>query len=335
MTSYYIDPERCFEVPFRIPLPDKGTMAARLASIHLIMRDARERQSQFCAEYRQRLSSQPCRYRHKAKAMMEMGLLKSFVGNLARRYFDYLDFHQESPKELSPLAIQIPSLCPSLSPQLSHLFGPPRQDDFNSIIKSNLSWSQFAAPAPAGWREQFLHARRWEHDVEHRIMIEYSDSEREAEYAALEAQRRQLRACLRTEAETPPPLGRKHLIPLPLTTPSLLLLNAPPGDEGARIGSEAVTDVGLSTIDDTRSNLERSTLSFHPSPRRPSLRIVIPGSDDHEPWLGGPIFGSPLVRSLDMPPLLRSPLTPRSVREWHRCTFPIYSSQRKCRSGLS
>jgi hypothetical protein len=121
MTSYYIDPERCFEVPFRIPLPDKGTMAARLASIHLIMRDARERQSQFCAEHRRKLSSQPCRYRHKAKAMMDVGQLKSFVGNLARRYIDYLDFHQESPKKLSPLAIQIPSLCPSLSPPLSYL----------------------------------------------------------------------------------------------------------------------------------------------------------------------------------------------------------------------
>lgn len=121
MTSYYIDPDRCFEVPFRIPLPDKGTMAARLASIHLIMRDARERQSQFCAEHRRKLSSQPCRYRHKAKAMMDMGQLKSFVGNLARRYIDYLDFHQESPKKLSPLAIQIPLLCPSLSPPRSYL----------------------------------------------------------------------------------------------------------------------------------------------------------------------------------------------------------------------
>ena len=53
--------------------------------------------------------------------MMDMGQLKSFVGNLARRYIDYLDFHHESPKILSPLAIQIPSLCPSLSPPLSYL----------------------------------------------------------------------------------------------------------------------------------------------------------------------------------------------------------------------
>ena len=121
MTSYYIDPERCFEVPFRIPLPDKGTMAVRLAAIHLIMKDARERQSQFCAEHRRKLSSQPGRYRYKAKAMMDGGRLKSFVGNLARRYIDYLDFHQESPTKLSPLAIQIPSLCPSLSPPLSSL----------------------------------------------------------------------------------------------------------------------------------------------------------------------------------------------------------------------
>ncbi len=53
--------------------------------------------------------------------MMDGGRLKRFVGDLARRYIDYLDFHHESPKKLSPLAIQIPSLCPSLSPPLSYL----------------------------------------------------------------------------------------------------------------------------------------------------------------------------------------------------------------------
>lgn len=316
MTSYYIDPERCFEVPFRIPLPDKGIMAARLASIHLIMRDARERQSRFCDEHRRTLSSQPGQYRHKAKAMMDGGRLKRFVGDIARRYIDYLGFHQESSQKLSPLAIQIPSLCPSLSPPLSYLFGPPRRDDYNSIIKSNLSWSQFAAPAPAGWREQFLHERRWEHEVEHRILNEYSDSEREAEYAALQSQRRQLRACLRTEAETPPPLERKHPIPLPLITPPLSSLNAPPSDEGARIKSKAIADSRLSTVDRTPSTFpaseaqmnkatvrrqlptdhtrQRSPLSFRPSRRRPSLQIVIPGSDHHEPWLNGPICSSPL-----------------------------------------
>jgi hypothetical protein len=291
-------------------------MAARLASIQLIMRDARERQSQFCAEHRRKLSSQPCRYRHKAKAMMDMGQLTSFVGNLARRYIDYLDFHHESPRKLSPLTIQIPSLCPSLSPPLSYLFGPPRQDDFNSIIKSNLSWSQFAAPAPAGWREKFLHERRWEHQVEHRIQNEYTDSEREAEYAALESQRRQLRACLRLEAESPPPLRRKLLVPLPLVTPPL---NSPPGNEGTRITSEAVADPELLTNDDARSPFlasegrineaavrqqlsteptrQRSPLSSHASPRRSSLRIVIPGTSYQEPWLGGPLFSSPLSGS--------------------------------------
>ncbi|KAI9437025.1 hypothetical protein H4582DRAFT_1961383 [Lactarius indigo] len=316
MTSYYIDPERCFEVPFCIPLPDKGTMAARLASIRLIMRDARERQSRFCAEHRRTLSSQPSRYRHKAKAMMDGGRLKRFVGNLARRYIDYLDFHQESPKKLSPLAIQIPSLCPSLSPPLSYLFGPPRKDDFNSIIKSNLSWSQFAAPAPAGWREQFLYERRWEREVEHRILNEYSDSEREAEYAALESLRRQLRTCLRTGAETPPPLERKLPIPLPLSTSPLSSLNAPPGNEGTQIKSGTVADSGLSTVDGKRSTFpaseaqinkgavrqqlstehtkQRSPLSFCPSHRRPALQIVIPGSDRHEPWLDRPICSSPL-----------------------------------------
>jgi len=313
-------------------------MAARLASIHLIMRDARERQSQFCAEHRQKLSAQPCRYRHKAKAMMDMGQLKSFVGNLARRYIDYLDFHQESPKKLSPLAIQIPSLCPSLSPPLSYLFGPPRQNDFNSIIKSNLSWSQFAAPAPAGWREQFLHQRRWEHEVERRILSEYSDSERETEYAALESQRHQLRACLRTEAEIPPSLKRKHVIPLPLTTPPFLSFNAPPGDEGARVNFDAVADSEPSTIDHTRSPFltsearinettaqqqlpieqtrQSSPLSSHPPLRRPSLRIVIPGSNHHEPWLGGPLFCSPLSGSGTVVPSPSVLLNAQAVRAY-------------------
>ncbi|KAH9064944.1 hypothetical protein EDB87DRAFT_1596584 [Lactarius vividus] len=333
MTSYYIDPERCFEVPFCIPLPDKGTMATRLASIQLIMRDARERQSQFCAEHRRTLSPQPSRYRYKAKAMMDGGRLKRFVGNLARRYADYLDFHQESPQKLSPLAIQIPSLCPSLSPPLSYLFGPPRKDDFNSILKSNLSWSQFAAPAPAGWREQFLHERRWEREVEHRILNEYSDSEREAEYAALESLRRQLRTCLRTGAKTPPPLERKRPIPLPLSTSPLSSLNAMLCNEGAQIKSVAVAGSGLSTVDDKHSAFlaseaqinkgavrqqlptehteQGSSLSFRP---RPTLQIVIPGSDHHEPWLNGPICNSPLSGVEVSPPSVL--LNAHAVREY-------------------
>ena len=115
MTSYYIDPETCFEVPFRIPLPDKETMATRLANVRLITKSARERQSVFNAEYRRKLSARPTKYREKAKAIMECGQLKPFVGNLTERYFDYLYFHQESLNELSPLAITVPPLCPPLS----------------------------------------------------------------------------------------------------------------------------------------------------------------------------------------------------------------------------
>jgi hypothetical protein len=115
MTSYYIDPERCFEVPFRIPLPDKVTMATRLANIRLITKNARERQSAFNAEYRRKLSTRPTKYRGKAKAIMECGRLERFVGNLTERYFDYLYFHQEGLNELSPLVITVPPLCPPLS----------------------------------------------------------------------------------------------------------------------------------------------------------------------------------------------------------------------------
>jgi len=115
MTSYYIDPERCFEVPFRIPLPDKEKMATRLANIRLITKNARERQSVFNAEHRQTLSTRPTKYREKAKAIIQCGRLKRFVGNLTERYFDYLNFHQESLNELSPLVITVPPLYLPLS----------------------------------------------------------------------------------------------------------------------------------------------------------------------------------------------------------------------------
>jgi hypothetical protein len=115
MTSYYIDPERCFEVPFRIPLPDKEKMATRLANIRLITKSARQRQSVFNAEHRRKLSTRPTKYREKAKAIMERGRLERFVGNLTERYFDYLNFHRESLNELSALVITVPPLCPPLS----------------------------------------------------------------------------------------------------------------------------------------------------------------------------------------------------------------------------
>ena len=125
MTSYYIDPERCFEVPFRIPLPDKEKMATRLANIRLITENARERQSPFNAEHRRKLSTRPTKYREKAKAIMKCGRLKRFVGNLTQRYFDYLTFHQEGLNELSPLIFTIPLLCPPLSTPLPCLLYVP------------------------------------------------------------------------------------------------------------------------------------------------------------------------------------------------------------------
>jgi hypothetical protein len=242
MTSYVIDPERCFEIPFRIPLPDKVEMATRLANIRLIMKNARERQSLSCAEYRLRLPDRPAKYRDKAKNIMTCGQLKRFVGDLTKRYFDYLDFHHESLNDMSPLMIQIPALCSPLSPPPPCLLyvtlhqpfrkakadafsGPPRQDDLNELIRSNLSWSQFAAPVPAGWRERFFQDRQWELSVERRALDEYSDEERKAEYAAMESQRRQLGAFLRMESNVPPPLQRKRPIPLPRSPPSPLVLD--------------------------------------------------------------------------------------------------------------
>jgi hypothetical protein len=116
MTSYYIDPERCFEVPFRIPLPDKDEMATRLANIHMIVKHARHRQSISNAEHRQKYPTRPGKYRDRAKAIIKSGRLKRFVGDLTGQYLDYANFHQEGLNEMSPLAIQVPALCSPLSP---------------------------------------------------------------------------------------------------------------------------------------------------------------------------------------------------------------------------
>jgi len=172
---------------------------------------------------------------------------------------------------MSPLAIQVPALCSPLSPPQPYLFGPPRRGDFDELIKSNLSWSQFAGPVPAGWRERFLQDRRWELSVERRALDEYSDEERKAEYAALESQRSHLGIFLRMEANTPPRLQRKRTIPLPLSTPSPLALIMSPCEEGAE------------------SKHERPLFPSQPS-RRPSLHVTIPGN---EPWLDGIIYKSP------------------------------------------
>jgi hypothetical protein len=116
--------------------------------------------------------------------------------------------------------------------------GPPRQGDFNELIKNNLSWSQFAASVPAGWRERFFQDRRWELSVERRALDEYSDDERNAEYAALESQRRQLGQFLQMESSSPLPLQRKRPIPLPPSPPSPLILDIPLCEEGAQTKHE-------------------------------------------------------------------------------------------------
>ena len=117
--------------------------------------------------------------------------------------------------------------------------GPPRQGDFNELIRSNLSWSQLAAPVPAGWRERFFQDRRWELCVERRSLNEYSEEERKAEYAALESQRRQLGVFLRMASNAPPLLLRKRLIPLPPSPPSPLILDMSPCGGGAQSKHES------------------------------------------------------------------------------------------------
>jgi len=309
MTAYYIDPERCFEVPFRIPLPDKDEMERRLANIRLIMKNARERQSHSNAEHRRTLFARPTKYRDKAKAIMKCGRLKRFVGDLTERYFDYLDFHQENPSDMSPLIIPVPVLCPPLSPPDPNLFGPPRQGDLNEIMRSNLSWSQFAAPVPAGWRERFLHDRQWEHGVERRAWNEYSDKERRAEYASLESQRRDLEAFLQEESNSPPPLQRKRPVPLPPFNPSPLVLGASAIEESAHRNYESrAACYPPSRKIFVRQQLpeshlkQRPALSCQSSRRRPSLRVTIPGTECFRHWLNGRRCDSPLSGTdLDAP----------------------------------
>jgi hypothetical protein len=121
MTSYYIDPERCFEVPFRIPLPDRDEMATRLANIRVIIKHARERQSLSNVEHRRKHPTRPGKYRDRANAIIKCGRLKRFVGDLTGQYLDYLNFHQERLNDMSPLAIQVPALCSPLSPPQPYL----------------------------------------------------------------------------------------------------------------------------------------------------------------------------------------------------------------------
>ena len=52
---------------------------------------------------------------------MKSGRLKRFVGDLTGQYLDYVNFHQESLNDMSPLAIQVPALCSPLSPPQPYL----------------------------------------------------------------------------------------------------------------------------------------------------------------------------------------------------------------------
>jgi len=250
----------------------------------MIIQHARDRQSLSNAEHRRTHPTRPGKYRDRAKAIIECGRLKRFVGDLTGQYLDYVKFHQEGLNDRSPLAIQVPALCSPLSPPQPYLFCPPRQGDFDELIRINLSWSQFAGPVPAGWRERFLQDRRWERSVERRAKEEYSHEERKAELAALESQRSHLGVFLQMESNTPPRLQRKRPIPLPLSTPSPLVFNV----SHCKVGAE--------------SKDEESSFSCQPS-RRPSLHVTIPGTERCLPWLDGSVCDSPLSGiNLDIPP---------------------------------
>lgn len=204
--------------------------------------------------------------------------------------------------------------------------GPPRQGDYNEVIRSNLSWSQFAAPVPAGWRERFLHDRRWERHIERRALDEYSDKEREAEHTAMDLQRRQLGIFLRmasnSSSPSPPPLQRKRFIPLPPATPSPLPLDILPNKENMPLKGNSLATRSFSSTNRgdmislrIRSEIEVNNMttpsvrqrppseystqkpsrSCQLSRRGPSLHVTIPETVRFRPWLDGDLCDSPLV----------------------------------------
>jgi hypothetical protein len=208
--------------------------------------------------------------------------------------------------------------------QLTPSSGPPRQDDYNEVIRSNLSWSQFAAPVPAGWRERFIQERLWDCHIEHRAFEEFSNEERDAEHTALDFQRRQLGVFLQKTSNSPPPLLRKRFVPLPLATPTPLSLSALPSEEGdplkcdswatcnlpsrnsadlisspsripSRIEIDRMTTSSVRQQPPSEHTTRKPSHSYQLSRRRPSLHVSIPDTDRFRPWLDGHVCDSPLV----------------------------------------
>lgn len=194
-------------------------------------------------------------------------------------------------------------------------------------MNSNLSWSQFAAPVPAGWRERFLQDRRWERYIERRAFYEYSDKEREIEHTALEYQRRQLGVFFQFTSNSPPPLQRKCPIPLPLSTPTQLLSDILPSEESEPMKCESWATCNLPSgnsaylspskissqieIDSTMASSlgqqppsEQSTQNPSRScqllRRRPWLHVTIPETECTTPWLDQHLCNSPLVRVIEL-----------------------------------
>jgi hypothetical protein len=234
-----------------------------------------------------------------------------------------------SERTISLFIVRAPLQCPECSVIIPSS-GPPRRVDFNEVINSNLSWSQFAAPVPAGWRERFLQDRRWERQIERRAFCEYSDKEREAERTALEYQRRQLGVFLQITSNSPPPLRRKCPIPLPLFTPAPLLLDILPseGREPLKCESWATCDLpsgngadltfsppkipSQTEIDSTvaqsvrqqppsEQSTQKPSQSCQLLRRRPLLHVTIPETERTIPWLDRHLCGSPLVCIMELP----------------------------------
>ena len=143
----------------------------------------------------------------------------------------------------------------------------------------------------------------------------------------MECQRRQIGAFLQVSLNSPPPLQRKRPIPLPLATPTSLLLDTFSGEESVsvkrenraicnlpsrnstdlisspwKIPSQIDIDSSMTPSVRQQSPSEPSTQKPSQLPRqRPLLRITIPETERSIPWLDKGLCDSPLVCIIELP----------------------------------
>ncbi len=167
------------------------------------------------------------------------------------------------------------------------------------------------------------------HLYQRRAFDEYSDKEREAELTALESQRLQLGVFLQITSNSPPLLQRKHPIPLPLSTPTSLLLGILLGEEGVplplkresqetcnlpsrniaekippplEISSQIeIVSTMASSVRQQPPSEQSTQKSSHLLRRRPLVHVTILETEWSIPWLDRNLCDSPLVCTVELP----------------------------------